>query len=50
MNRREILGVVFDMDGLMFDSERIVQYSWNIGRREDGLWTFGRSYLSYVRT
>ena len=22
MNRREILGVVFDMDGLMFDSER----------------------------
>lgn len=21
--------VVFDMDGLMFDSERIVQYSWN---------------------
>ena len=26
---KNIEGVVFDMDGLMFDSERIVQYSWN---------------------
>ena len=36
MNRREILGVVFDMDGLMFDSERIVQYSWNIAGERMG--------------
>lgn len=29
MKYRKISGVVFDMDGLMFDSERIVQYSWD---------------------
>lgn len=30
MKVRKISGVVFDMDGLMFDSERIVQYSWDV--------------------
>ena len=41
MNRREILGVVFDMDGLMFDSERIVQYSWNIAGERMGYGPLG---------
>lgn len=31
--------VVFDMDGLMFDSERVVQYSWNVVGERMG---FGR--------
>ena len=30
MEKRDIHGVVFDMDGLMFDSERIVKYSWDV--------------------
>ncbi|MCH1981020.1 HAD family phosphatase [Ruminococcus sp. OA3] len=30
MGRKRIEAVVFDMDGLMFGSERIVQYSWDI--------------------
>jgi len=30
MNKPHLAAVVFDMDGLMFDSERIVQLSWHI--------------------
>lgn len=30
INKPHLAAVVFDMDGLMFDSERIVQISWNV--------------------
>lgn len=32
-----IQGIVFDMDGLLFDSERIVQRSWEAAGREMGI-------------
>ena len=38
---REIKGVVFDMDGLMFDSERIVQLAWNQAGEEMGYGRLG---------
>lgn len=41
MERKEIAGVVFDMDGLIFDSERIVQYSWNIAGERMGYGPLG---------
>ena len=37
MEKREIHGVVFDMDGLMFDSERIVKVFLGCGGRTDGI-------------
>ena len=35
-----IEGIVFDMDGLLFDSERIVQRSWEDAGNElaSGIW------------
>ena len=36
IRNREIRGVVFDMDGLMFDSERIVKLSWDVAGEELG--------------
>lgn len=37
----EVEAVVFDMDGLIFDSERIVQRSWNIAGEELGYGRIG---------
>lgn len=41
MEKRKIRAVVFDMDGLMFDSERIVQYSWDIAGEQLGYGKLG---------
>lgn len=36
-----IKALIFDMDGLLFDSERVVQRSWNIVGKEMGYEQFG---------
>lgn len=41
MEKRKIRGVVFDMDGLMFDSERIVKYSWDVAGERMGYGKLG---------
>ena len=38
---RQFKAFVFDMDGLIFDSERIVQRSWNISGQQLGLGNVG---------
>ncbi len=38
---KEIQAVVFDMDGLMFDSERYVQKSWDIAGERLGYGPLG---------
>ncbi len=38
---KQFKAFVFDMDGLLFDSERIVQRSWNIAGQELGLGNVG---------
>lgn len=41
-----IKGVVFDMDGLMLDTERIVQYSWEVAGEKLGYTGFGKHILN----
>ena len=43
MKKTEIKGVVFDMDGLMFDSERVVQLSWDQAGELMGLGKLGHN-------
>ena len=44
---KEIQAVVFDMDGLMFDSERYVQKSWDIAGERLGYGPLGQ-YCQYI--
>lgn len=41
-----IKGVIFDMDGLMLDTERIIQYSWERTGEELGYSHFGKNILN----
>ena len=41
-----IKGVIFDMDGLMLDTERIIQYSWEVTGAELGYSGFGENILN----
>lgn len=43
MKKAEIKGVVFDMDGLMFDSERIVRLSWDQAGEQLGMGKLGHN-------
>lgn len=43
MEKIKLKGVVLDMDGLMFDSERIVQYSWDVAGKQLGLGALGEN-------
>ena len=43
----KIRALVFDMDGLLFDSERVVQKSWYIAGERLGYLDWG-SHLSYA--
>ena len=45
---KKIRGVVFDMDGLMFDSERIVQYSWNEAGQQMGYGKLGDENMRHT--
>lgn len=43
-----IKGVVFDMDGLMFDSERVVQYAWNAVGEQMGYGPLGDENICHT--
>lgn len=50
MTEREFCpeAVVFDMDGLMFDSERVVQHSWNVVGERMGLGRLGDDNIRFT--
>ena len=47
---KEIQAVVFDMDGLMFDSERYVQKSWDIAGERLGYGPLGHNIVNTLGT
>ena len=42
-----VKGVIFDMDGLMLDTERMIQYSWEVTGGELGYSNFGSNILHF---
>ncbi|NCB91207.1 MAG: HAD family phosphatase [Clostridia bacterium] len=44
--RFDIRGVVFDMDGLMVDTERVIKYSWDVTGEKLGYEKFGDNILN----
>ena len=44
----EIHGVVFDVDGVLFDTERLTQQTWKAVSREMGWPQVGEAYLEFV--
>ena len=44
----EIHGVVFDVDGVLFDTERLTQQTWNTVSRKMGWPQVGEAYLEFV--
>ncbi|MBS6196710.1 MAG: HAD family phosphatase [Clostridiales bacterium] len=42
----EVSGVVFDMDGLMLDTERVIKYSWEMMGKKLGYPDFGENILN----
>ena len=47
---KAIKAVVFDMDGLMFDSERYVQKSWDIAGQRLGYGPLGHNIVNTLGT
>lgn len=45
---KQVQGVVFDMDGLMFDSERIVQQAWNVAGEQMGYGALGDENMCHT--
>ena len=44
----EIHGIVFDVDGVLFDTERLIQRSWRTVSQELGWPQMGDAYLEFV--
>lgn len=48
MTRLEIQGIVFDVDGVLFDTERLTHQTWKTVSREMGWPQVGEAYLEFV--
>lgn len=48
MTGLKIEGVVFDVDGVLFDTERLTQQTWLAVSREMGWPQVGEAYLEFV--
>lgn len=48
MTQLEIQGIVFDVDGVLFDTERLTHQTWKAVSREMGWPQVGEAYLEFV--
>ena len=48
MTQLEIQGIVFDVDGVLFDTERLTHQTWKTVSREMGWPQVGEAYLEFV--